>query len=233
MFRSFALSIFAIAALLTAFPAIAAPMAADTPYAQEYHEGYPIVAEGDANDVQAVAVDGNGSVWAGTRTGVYVLAKGTKAWKPVQDEAQAGPTFDLAVDEAGTVWVAAWNGLWRSSGEALQQVAGIEGPIGAVCVGKHGVTCIGPEGLRHVRGGKVTQESIDCAGSFRALAEDPSGDLWIATGNGLYHKAGENLKRYLQPNEIITAMTMDLAYAPGGRLWVGRRGGGKCQSGSL
>ena len=70
----------------------------DTPFIQEYHESYPIALDGAANDVRAIAADGDGNIWAATSAGVYRLNKGETQWIPVMKKADAGPAYDIIVD---------------------------------------------------------------------------------------------------------------------------------------
>ena len=52
----------------------------DSPFIQEYHEAYPISQGPVENDVRAIAVDGTGSIWAGSKAGVFRLDKDKKQW---------------------------------------------------------------------------------------------------------------------------------------------------------
>ena len=99
---------------------------ADTPFVQEYHTSYPVGKEPGANDVRALAVDGAGGVWAATRAGVYRLEEGRERWQGLMNPADAGPTYDVVVDRTGTVWVGAWNGMYRSTPSGLERLDGIE-----------------------------------------------------------------------------------------------------------
>src|SRR4030042_635033 len=110
------ISFFLLASISSA-SAAASPSAgiADTPFVQECHEACPIGREDECNDAQAIAVDGTGGVWAGTKAGVYRLDSNKKQWFEFMDKADAGPVYDIAVDRTGTVWIGAWNGMFRST----------------------------------------------------------------------------------------------------------------------
>lgn len=199
--------------------------APDTPFVQEYHEAYPLKGPQGVNDVRTVAADPLGNVYAGTGAGAYVLKKGASQWTALMSADDAGPVFDIAVDNGGGVWVGAWNGLWRLSGDALAHVDPVRDPIGAVCATASGIVCVGPDGLWRVQGGDCVREPVNCARSIRGVVEDPDGGLWIATENGLYHQTDEGLRLYQLGDDILTAATSDVAYAADGRLWVTGLGG--------
>jgi len=197
---------------------------ADIPFAQEYHEAYPL-GDDAANDVRAIAADVNGNVWAATKAGLYVLNKPAKEWSPCMAPEDAGPAFDVCVDARNTVWVGAWNGLYRGTPEGLSKVAGIDAPVAAVSSSGEGVIAAGPDGLWRVSGDGVKTEALRCARSVRAVLDDRGGGVWIATGQGLTHRTQEGDTLYQKPEEILSCDLADAAYARDGRLWVAGLGG--------
>ncbi len=88
----------------------------DTPFSQEFHEGYPITNSGTENEVRAVAVDHNDVVWAATRSGLFRLDESKCV--PVLG-ATSGPHYCLHIDTAGFVWVGAWDGAYRIEGDGM------------------------------------------------------------------------------------------------------------------
>ncbi len=197
----------------------------DVPFAQETHEAFPMPDVNGARDVRAVAVDGEGAVWAATGAGVYARSVGEADWVPAIPGPEAGPSFDLAVDGAGRAWAAAWNGLYRATAAGMDRVAEVEGPIAAVCATREGVACVGPSGLWRITEAGFLREDLATARSFRALTEGPDGALWIATENGLYRLHGGHTRLYQRNGEILTAAVQDVAFATNGTLWAGGTGG--------
>jgi len=172
-----------------------------------------------------VAVDGGGAVWAGTGAGVYRLEQGSTQWEGLLTEADAGPTYDIVVDRAGTAWVGAWNGLYRSTPDGLEIIKEIDCPIAALCVTENGIVGLGNGGIWHVTQDKNVFEKLPYSRHFRAVLPDPEGGLWIATGLGLYHHTDAGFRLYQSQSEIVGPEVRDIAHASDGSLWAGGFGG--------
>jgi len=208
--------------------------AKDAPFDQEYHEAHPLGGPDGADDVRAVAVDGQGSVWAATRAGVYRLAKGDTRWTMPGATAGPGgdtrpatdnPTYDLAADRRGTVWVGAWDGLYRSSPGGLEKITGVEGPITALCFSQDVLVAAGPEGLWHLNNATLERRPLPCARSVRRLAADGRGGIWIATGMGLVHHSPVVTRLYQSEKDILSSDVRAVAVGPDGAVWSGGLGG--------
>ncbi|TKJ39515.1 MAG: regulator [Planctomycetes bacterium B3_Pla] len=198
---------------------------ADTPFVQEYHEAYTIGQESASNDVRAIAVDGAGEVWVGTKTGVYRLDTGKKQWVELMGKAHAGPVYDIVVDHAGTVWVGAWNGMYRSAPDGLKKLEQIDHPITALCAIEDQVIGLGAGGIWRIADDACTYEEIPYSKHFRAVLPDGHSGFWIATGLGLYHHTDAGHKFYQAESELLGPDVQDIAYAPDGSLWIGGLGG--------
>ena len=175
----------------------------DTPFVQEYHEAFPIGREDGCNDVRAIAVDGTGSVWAGTRTGLYRLDSSTKQWIELIDKENAGPVYDIVVDRTGIVWIGAWNGMYRSTPNGLLRLMQIESPIAALCVTENEIIGLGSAGIWSVTDDTCTYKEMPYSKQFRAALAAKSGGLWIATGMGLYHHTDTEYKLYQTESELL------------------------------
>ncbi len=202
-------------------PAGQAEAAKDTAFIQEVHEAYPLPEEA-ANDVRALAVDGDGVVWAATKAGVWVLAD--KTWKGAPGDVK-GTSFDVATDLTGRIWVASWEGLFATDDGKLVKVVEVEGPIGALCPTGYGVMAAGPDGVWTAESGPWRKETGAWPTSIRAVAIDPTTGLWLATGMGLYNHTAHGDRYYHDPDEILTGALTSAAFGPEGRLWVGGLGG--------
>ncbi len=214
-----------IAVLLTlASPALAAGVP-DTPFVQEYHEPYVLLGgDGGANDVRAVAVDGEGHVWAATKAGVFVMPGGDGEWRAAMTPEDAGPSFDVHMHSDGRVWAGAWNGLYRNEGNALVREPDIDEPITAITTVGEGLAAAGPDGLW--RGpGAWKREPLRTSKGVRAVLGDGAGGLWVATGMGLYHRTDLGDTLYQDEAAIVSSDVFDVAYAMDGSLWAGGFGG--------
>ena len=198
---------------------------ADKPFVQEYHKAYTVGEEGGRNDVRAIAVDGAERVWAATRAGVYRLDRGKKQWVGLLGDADAGPVYDIVVDSAGTVWVGAWNGIYRSTPDGLKRLKDIDHLIAALCATENEIIGLGKAGIWRVANENCTYKNVPYSRGFRAVSADRNGGLWIATGMGLYHQTDSGYKLYQTESELLSPDIHDIAYAPDGSLWVGGLGG--------
>jgi hypothetical protein len=194
---------------------------ADAPFIQEYRE--PFVAWGQPVDNArvALALDDAGVLWASGPWGVRKLVSG--AWQPAEGLDLNGPAFALESD-SGTVWVAAWDGLYRIDHGQLAR-AGLEGePLGLVRLTDGRPFAGGPGGLWERQG--ENWEPVD--GSFsRSLTDVAVVDetLWIATLKGLFALREGEVRRIFAANEIASGAVRTLAVGSNGRLWIGTSGG--------
>jgi len=199
--------------------AVGAEPVADAPFGQEYREPVPALT-GAAASVRAIAVEKAGRVWIASEAGVRTLMDG--AWQEPQGAQLDGPAFDVELDREGNIWVGAWDGLYVARQGKLSRVeveAGPTGPIGALRAGSEGLLVAGPRGFWRQRGAGWEKIDARCATSVRDLVE-VEGDLWIATGIGLYrHRRGQT-ERYYQTTHLCSCDVQGLAVAPDGRLWV-------------
>ncbi|MBN2593642.1 MAG: hypothetical protein JXA81_09065 [Sedimentisphaerales bacterium] len=197
----------------------------DKPFIQEYHEAYPIGQEPGQNDVRAIAVDSNGNIWAGTKSGVFRLDTNTKKWAELMSKADTGPVYDIVVDSAGTVWIGAWNGIYKSTPNGLQKLKQIDCPIAALCVTENEVIGLGGDGIWSIVNDTCIYKQMPYSRQFRAALVAKNGGLWIATGMGLYRHTESGYKLYQKESELLGPELHDIAYTLDGNLWIGGLGG--------
>ena len=219
------LLLISILIFVAARPVIFSNGVPDTPFVQEYHTAYPIGDNGGQNDVRAIAVDHSERVWAAAKAGVFVLDRGKKQWSGLLTMDNAGPTFDVIVDSTGTVWVGAWNGIYRSTLNGLEKIKCINQPIAALCAAENEIIALGPDGSWRFADDTWTYKDIPCSKAIRAVLPDGKGGFWIATGMGLYHQTNSGYTLCQTESELLSAAIFDIAYAPNGSLWIGGLGG--------
>ncbi|RJP31391.1 MAG: regulator [Candidatus Omnitrophota bacterium] len=212
--------------LITVFcvgnPTSPAASIADDPFLQEYREAYPIPASDAANDVRAIAVDQNGWIYAATKNGLFTMRNGE--W--IKDSGVTnGPVFNLFVDQNGDVWIGAWDGLYRINKTGTSKIADVDLPITIIVSTADGMIVMGPDGACQQNQNEWRRIDERWSRNVRAAALDPNGDLWIATGVGLYRQNADGLRRYYRGDELISAELNALAVAEDGRLWIGGLGG--------
>lgn len=191
----------------------------DTPFVQEYHEGYPLPG---APDLRAIAVDKNDRVWVATDSGLYGLLDG--AWE-LNRSVEPGPLYDLSIDEDGSVWVGAWNGLYRVDGDGAEKITGVEGPVAVVGNAPGGSIALGPDGSWRKQDESWKAIESHWSLNVRDSVLDSNGALWIATGLGLYRWDQGGVRHFYLEDNLYSTDLNALAIAPDGRLWIGELGG--------
>ncbi len=193
----------------------------DTPFVQEYHEAYPLPGGGGPNDVRAVVVDASDRVWAATAAGLYRLD--STRWSK-QAGVTDGPLYELFTDAAGDLWAGAWDGIYRVSEGQGAREPGVNGTITAMAEASNGLVALGPEGSWIRRNGSWAPLANHWSRHVRDAAVR-SGDLYIATGVGLFQQTRNELKHFYKDEDLYSGDLKALAFNAKGDLWIGARGG--------
>jgi len=196
----------------------------EKPFTQEYHKPFPLLTN-DQNDVRTIAVDLSGTVWAGTKAGLFKLDQKSGNWKSVLNDTQQGPIYDLFVDAKGKLWIAAWNGVFVVEYSKIQKIEEISGPIAVISEINASIVVMGPEGIWQ-RKGKIWEKNKEkYSKAFRKLIPDGKDGYYLATGKGLYHKSMNNVKLFQTNKEILSDDIYGMDFNREGDLWVGGQGG--------
>lgn len=193
----------------------------DEAFWQEYHVAYPM----EGNEVRAVLPDRQGNVWAATAKGVLLKMRDSENWVPVLDGEQNGPSFALAEDSSGKIWLGTWNGLYRYNNGSLQKAQGPAGPVSALCAKGGKVYAIGPNDFWMGNDQGFSKQTAVIARSVRDVIADGRDGLWIASDVGLYHWTPGSLEHSYQTDALIAAYAKGVAYNYDGKLWIGGLGG--------
>ncbi len=210
------------AALLALSAMASADPVSDEPYLQEYHERYPLATDGE-NDVRAIAVDAKGGVWVATKEGVRTLRDGK--WDTLGGMGDIGSTFDVAVDPQGTIWVGAWNGLYRVAGDSFERVAEVESPIANLGVNHDGLIAAGVDAIWRFDGKTWVRIRGPWSDSPRAVLPQSSNGFYLGTSHGLFERSLNGDSRLVREDELVSGFVRALAMGGDGRLWVGQLGG--------
>ncbi len=205
----------------------------DTPFIQEYHEGYVIDdLKNEANDVRAIHAGLNDHIWIATKNGVYRQLPNSSEWHLMIAGTNQGPAYDVISDENGRVWAATWNGVYFYD-EDLEKVEGVQPPIAKLVASKEGIYALGPYGIWLYGDNQWLKKGFTKARSMRAAISDREGGLWIGTDVGLYHCNDQSTTLYQKNEDLISAYVRGLDFDQNGKLWVGGLGGVTIRDGDL
>jgi signal transduction histidine kinase/ligand-binding sensor domain-containing protein len=186
-------------------------------------------------DVGAILRARDGTIWAGTTTGIVHIASGRIDRVPLHSAAQYAVVTGLGEDRDGGLWIGTQgNGLYRYDAGHLTQLTEEHGlltndDVLCVYVDEEGSVWAGTRhGLNRfhsVELSPLTERNGLPTAAPGAIAIDRSGALWMAprTG-GLYRRARADSGAFVsvRPTDIVSS----IAVAPDSSVWIGRRGSG-------
>ncbi len=188
--------------------------------------------------VSALALDGQGRVWAGTASGLWVF--GGRAWRRLRPGNELGAPLarveQIAVSPTGEVWVGSW--LESETGGLRCFTAGVETSIARVntprCVealtfDADGRLWAAAQGLLWVFDGAEWSQAAahpEPGALAQALLVDAAGRLWCGSTAGLDCYADGTWSARIIEDEV-SALAEDAT----GRLWVGASRGLQCVEG--
>ncbi|KAB2962049.1 MAG: hypothetical protein F9K18_10360, partial [Thermoanaerobaculia bacterium] len=191
------------------------------------------------NGVRALAEDREGALWVGTEGGLARLEETQILGYTQADGLPDEHVYGLAAEPDGSIWVGTFEGLGRlrigPHGEPETRVwrtgdGGLPGRWvwtvlrdrrGRIWVGTESGLCrMGPDRCETEAGGRPLP------GDFvTALAEEPSGALWMAATTGVTRLVEEpggafTARRYARVDGLLTDHAHALEIDGAGRLWV-------------
>ena len=226
--------IFALSVLLSCCPCSSAldPSLDVSQYAHtawRTREGFP------NSVISALAQTPDGYLWLGTELGL-LRYDGVRAvpWKPPAGE-NLPDTFvrSLFVARDGTLWIGTLRGLASlKDGKltAYKELAGLF--VDALLEDRQGTLWVGAAGFPNGRLCTIQSGVVECHGEdgtfggwVESLCEDHAGNLWAATGTGLWRWNPGPPRRYAIPD--LTSNAESLIESNAGTLLVASRSGTK------
>lgn len=181
------------------------------------------------NTVQAIAPDGRGGLWVGTRGGLSHFDGAVWETRTVADGLPDDDVHSLAADGADRLWVAAGTGFGRFEGGRWSRL-GLPGAAAgrrervAVVTDRTGVTWLGHAGglLQFDRAAGVLEAVAELAGQpVAALLADRAGRLWAGAGGDLWVNEGDGWRRSVAADALPAGAVTTLYEDAGGTIWCG------------
>lgn len=184
--------------------------------------------------VFSMAIDHEGSVWAGTTRGISVIRKGKPTTLLLSERDRFDMVNALFCDREGAMWIGTdGRGLFRYQEGQIRQIdeaAGLtNNVVRTIYQDREGNIWAGTRGGldRFSQAAFTTISTADGlpTNSFGPILRDRNGDLWLAPlAGGLYRvRQGqiEDLNDLIGGDKILS-----MAEHAGGGLWLGRLAGG-------
>lgn len=197
----------------------------DQAFSQEYQRAYPLGKEVLNNDVRRVLIDKHGKVWAGTKAGLFSLNQSSGKWQAMLDTANQGPINDLFEDSKGNVWIAAWNGLFKSVNYEIGKMDVTDLPVAAISENTGTLLVLGVKNIWENEDGAWLKEKIPYSKVVRKLISDEKNGFYLATGKGLYHIKQDTAILFQNGKELLSDNVFGLTFAQNNELWVAGLGG--------
>lgn len=186
------------------------------------------------NQVDSIAIDSDGTVWAGT------FSKGTsrfdgQTWSTFSEPDYDGYDFvsDIAIDDEGVVWIAHFHtGLTRWDGETWTVYTMDDGladnHVTNIAFDRNGVAWIGTHGgISRFDGETFENFTVDdglpCH-NINAVAVAPDSMVWVGTRQGIVIYDGKTWS--LLPLELEMNNITSIVFDATGVAWLGSLGAG-------
>jgi ligand-binding sensor domain-containing protein/signal transduction histidine kinase len=181
-------------------------------------------AVGASSEVLALAVDGNGTAWAGMRSGLEACS--SAGCRSVALEG-SGAVNTLAADASGRVWIGTDAGLFTAEGEKVGKFRKGTGRVDFLHSDRQGMVWVGTaRGLMRIGPGG-TAELLKDGDVFLSAAEDREGDLWLGTeSGGLAVLRDRKFSTLTAEDGLTDEYILALVQAPNGQIGVGTKSGG-------
>lgn len=199
----------------------------------------PVAAEEIPYHVVSLAVDADGSVWAGTQeNGLFNWSGGLRAHWPPGDGLPEGGIGALHRDTRGRIWAGGGSGFavlgldGRWTGYPSPVVTGVVSrpSDGSVWIATEDGVFVARDG--HVRPARMEPSPPGVTGARHTLAPalrlDPEGNVWYALDNGLYRNE-ELVYRLPIPSASAgfrSPPVRELAWDREGSLWIATHANG-------
>ena len=182
-------------------------------------------AVGTTGEVLALAVDGNGTAWAATRSGLEECSAAGCRNVPLQGAASVNA---LASDAQGRMWIGTDAGLFLAERDRVRAMGDQAALVDFLYRDREGMMWAGTaHGLMRIDPESSASELLASGDVFLSAAEDREGDLWLGTeSGGLAVLRDRKFSTLTAQDGLTDEYVLALAQAPNGHVGVGTKGGG-------
>jgi ligand-binding sensor domain-containing protein len=156
-----------------------------------------------SNTVSTLFEDGSGNLWVGNYAGQVGRFDGDE-WTiySADDTLPVGEIRDFTLDATGRLWVGTDIGTGILEGESFQPVTTLPGNnVFGLFTDSQGNIWVNGAEPSIMRYDPATEEWQEYANDYSySAAEDPDGNVYLATGSGLMRVDGDELTPWLVPN---------------------------------
>jgi signal transduction histidine kinase/ligand-binding sensor domain-containing protein/CheY-like chemotaxis protein len=170
----------------------------------------------------------DGSIWIGTRAGLYQYRDGKYTLYTTKDGLINNSVYSLFTDTEGTIWVGTSTGLCRyvngkfisfkRSAPVTSVRAMMEDKEGSLWLGTSG------EGLARLNDTPFTSYSIEdglISNNVRAVCVSKNGGIWVGTGDGLTYFNGNEAINYTAKDGLPSENIWSVMEDRNGTVWIG------------
>jgi signal transduction histidine kinase/ligand-binding sensor domain-containing protein len=183
--------------------------------------------------VTALTQAANGSIWAGTRSGLFEYQSGSWRKFGPADGLPGGVVFSTYEDRSGALWVGTAEGVYRRSKNMSRFEEILSGPRFAPRFGEDGMGGVWITDASHgfSRLDRRIATPTGSVGTGYQLIGDPGGQIWVGTlDQGLWRVGrgtGDDVKveRLTSRDGLSSDAVTALFVARDGSLWVGTQNG--------
>jgi ligand-binding sensor domain-containing protein/serine phosphatase RsbU (regulator of sigma subunit) len=205
------------------------------------YEGTRLVEVGIEGEVLCMLEDDGGTIWLGTREGVFRLAGNDVRQWGEKDGLGHYEVRGIFQDRDGGMWFATPGGVSRYDGGQLDQLTALDGLVDdgvrVIFQDRDGGMWFGTDegGVSRYDGGDfenyqlhfytVAQGTVH--GGIRSISQDSRGNVWIATdGGGVGRYDGTGLVMFTTADGLGHDAVVDVQEDAQGRVWIATDGGG-------
>ncbi len=187
--------------------------------------------------VTCLAVDGDESIWLGTKSGVHYYDGRDWSELTIDGQPYRRSVHSLLATRSGDLWIGSADGLERYDGSHLVAVEGSDGvavgPVSSLLEDRRGIVWIGgrvpisgygPTSILRYDGTVIDSVSVS-VGEVRVIAEDGLGRIWFGTMDGILRYDDGNWDQFRSAQGLVNDQIDAILPMPDGSVWIGAHDG--------